>query len=417
MMPHECGPEAPPGRTVAYVMSRFPKLTETFVLEEMRAVERAGVRVLLHPLLRERAGIQHPAAAAWTARARYVPFVSWAVVGSNLWFLRHRPGRFLRAVAGALAGTWGSLNFTIGALGILPKVVHAARLMEEDGVDHVHCHFANHPAVAGFVVHRLTGIPFSFTAHGSDLHKDRHMLPQKVDEAAFVVTISADNRALIAAECGPVAEGKVHVIRCGVDTAAFTSGEDGASTGRLRVVCIGRMEEVKGQRHLLDACALAVASGLDLDCDLVGDGPDRRALQTHAATAGLGDRVHFRGPLPMPEVLRALRRADVLVLPSVPTRSGKREGIPVVLMEAMSCERPVVASRLSGIPELVDDGVNGFLVEPGDVEGIATALKRLAADPSLRERMGAAGRARVLRDHDVDANAARLVALFASGVT
>jgi hypothetical protein len=174
---------APPLR-VAYVMSRFPKLTETFVLEEMRALERAGVTIDLHPLIHEHGGVVHPEAARWEERARYTPLLSPSVLRSHAWFLAHRPLRYLSTLAGALIGTWGSARFFLGAVGMLPKVVHLARVLERDGVEHVHCHFASHPALAGHIVHRLTGIPYSFTAHGSDLHRDRHMLPQKVASAA-----------------------------------------------------------------------------------------------------------------------------------------------------------------------------------------------------------------------------------------
>ncbi len=180
-------------------MSRFPKLTETFILSEILAMDRAGVTVELYPLLRQRGEPVQPTASAWVERAHYLPFLSVAIVRSHLSFLRdgRRRRRYLAALRDLIAGTWRSPNFLLGGLGIFPKVVHAARAMEDDGIDHVHCHFANHPALAGFIVHRLTGIPYSFTAHGSDLHVDRTMLADKVREAAFVVTISRDNQRLI----------------------------------------------------------------------------------------------------------------------------------------------------------------------------------------------------------------------------
>ncbi|MGH3031025.1 MAG: colanic acid biosynthesis glycosyltransferase WcaL, partial [Gaiellaceae bacterium] len=182
--------DAPRRLKVAYVMSRFPKLSETFILGEMLAVGEHGVEVELYPLLRERAEVVHPEAEALCECARFQPFLSLPILRSQLHFLRRSPGAYLRALSAVLRGTWGSPNFVVGALGIFPKVVHAARLMEADGVAHVHCHFSSHPAVAGFVIRRLTGIPWSFTAHGSDLHVDRHMLREKVAEAAFVVAIS-----------------------------------------------------------------------------------------------------------------------------------------------------------------------------------------------------------------------------------
>jgi colanic acid/amylovoran biosynthesis glycosyltransferase len=402
---------AAPAR-VAYVMSRFPKLTETFVLGELLALERRGVPVDLYPLLRERASVVHPEAARLVARSRYEPFLSPAIVVSQLVWLRRRPGAYLRAWRDVLAGTWGSPNFFVGAIGCFPKVAHSARRMQAEGVTHVHCHFANHPAVAGLIVHRLTGIPFSFTAHGSDLHKDRRMLARKVAEAAFVATISHDNRRLIVAECGEHVAGKVHVVRAGVDTRLFTPSTLEQRRDALRIVCVGTLHEVKGQPYLIEACRLLARQGVDVRCRLIGGGPDERALRGQIEAAGLAESVVLAGPRTRQQIVDELRRADALVAPSVPTRAGRREGIPVVLMEAMSTGLPVVASAISGIPELVEDGVSGLLVPPGDAAAIARALRRLTADPALRERLGRAARSRVLAEFDLEDSAAELARRF-----
>jgi glycosyltransferase involved in cell wall biosynthesis len=397
---------------VAYVMSRFPKLSETFVLYELLAIEQAGVQVELYPLLRERADVMHPEAAALIARAHYQPFVSWPILLSQLHFLRRCPWRYLRTLCALLVGVAGSLNFVVGAIGIWPKVVHMARLMAADGVTHVHCHFASHPAVAGWIIQRLAGIPFSFTAHGSDLHVDRHMLPQKVAEAAFVLAISQYNRDLIIAECGPEAADSVRVLRCGVDPDVFQPQEQRPPGRRLRILCIGTLHEVKGQRHLLEACRLLTERGVDLRCTLIGDGPDQRMLSGLVVAWSLEDCVEFAGRRTRNEIAALLANADVLAAPSVPTSRGKREGIPVVLMEAMSAQVPVVASRLSGIPELVEDERTGLLVPPGDAAALASALQRLYDDPMLRRRLGCAGRDKVMREFNLQANAARLAGEF-----
>jgi len=394
---------------VAYVMSRFPKLTETFVLYEILAHRAAGLEVEVYPLLRQRTGVMHPEAGAVVDGAHYLPFVSIAIVRTQLRLLFTQPRTYLSTLWAVLRGTWGSFNFLVGAAAVFPKVVHAGQLMKASGVGHVHCHFANHPALAGYVIHRLTGIPYSFTAHGSDLHVDRHMLCEKVAEAAFVVPISKYNRELIVAECGGRWSGKLHVIHCGVDTEVFRP-LDGEPEGDhpLRIICIGTLHEVKGQRYLIDACRLLAEEKVEFECRLIGDGEDRASLGRQIRDAQLGGSVFLEGNLTRGEIAVRLRSADVLVAPSVPTRSGKREGIPVVLMEAMSAGLPVIASRISGIPELVDDGRSGLLAPPRDARALAAALRRLHDEPRIRQRLGSTGRAKVRRDFDIHRNAALL---------
>jgi colanic acid/amylovoran biosynthesis glycosyltransferase len=401
---------------VAYVMSRFPKLTETFVLDEMIAVERHGADVELFPLLRERTDRVHAEAVPWIPRAHYLPFLSPAILASNLALLVRRPRRYLGALGAMLAGTARSWNFLLGGIGIFPKVVHMSRRMEALGIRHVHCHFANHPALAGFLVHRLTGIPYSFTAHGSDLNVDRTMLPQKVREAAFVVTISETNRRLIEETCGGPAP-NLAVLHVGIDGRRFTPRDRAAAPGGqgdqpARILCVGTLHEVKGQRHLIAAARILAGRGIPFVLTFVGDGPDRAELEALAASVPAAGRVEFLGQQTRDRIVELLGTAELLVAPSVPTASGKREGIPVVLIEAMASGVAVVASHLSGIPELVEDGVTGLTVPPGDEAGLAGAIEGLLADPARRAQLAAAGRRRVEADFDLDANAARLVGMF-----
>ncbi|MDQ2694019.1 MAG: glycosyltransferase family 4 protein [Pseudomonadota bacterium] len=396
-------------------MSRFPKLTETFVLYEMVAVENLGATVEIYPLLRERQKAAHPEALRLSRRAHFHPFVSLPILRAQWFYLRRDWRAYLKLAWQVLRGTFGSVNFFIGALGVFPKAVRFAYEMERDGVAHVHCHFATHPAVAGLIIHRLTGIPFSFTAHGSDLHVDRTMLADKVRAAAFVVAISEFNKNVIVQECGEAWRDKVQVIHCGVDPEMLNAATARpASGGRLQILCVASFEEVKGHRHLVAACRQLSDQGIDYDCHLVGGGPLRAQVEAQLRQLGLESRFHVHGELTRPEVAELLARADVFVLASVPTAQGKREGIPVVLMEAMASGLPVVSSRLSGIPELVADGRSGILVEPGDSQGLARALAALQADPALRQAMGGAGLDKVRREFNLERNAARLLALFAA---
>jgi colanic acid/amylovoran biosynthesis glycosyltransferase len=200
---------------VAYIMSRFPKLTETFVLYEIQALEERGIHVEVLPLLPPGRGAQshvegasvaaklfdllrgsaagsvmHPEAATFVARAHYGPLLSREVILAQLHHLRRRPRAYLAAMTTLIRANWGSRRLLLGGLALFPRMALLARKVESLGIDHVHAHFATHPAAAAYVIRRLTGISYSFTAHGSDLHVDRHMLREKAGEAASVITIS-----------------------------------------------------------------------------------------------------------------------------------------------------------------------------------------------------------------------------------
>lgn len=399
---------------VAYMMSRFPKLSETFVLNEIAAMSAFGVPVEIYPLLREQQPVMHPDVGRWVSQARYVSWLSPRLLRAHARYLATQPATYLPLLVEVLRRNWGSRNLFIGALGTFPKAVQFADDAERRGVTHVHAHFATHPALAAFVVHRLTGIPFSFTAHGSDLHVDRRMLDAKVEAAAFVVAISRFNKEIIVRECGEGARAKVHVVHCGVDAAMFAPPAR-RHGGICRIVCVASLEEVKGHRFLIDACQLLRERGVVFECTLIGDGPERQALAEQIDRLGLADRIRLAGGLTRPAVIAHLEAADIAVLASHPTASGKREGIPVALMEAMAAELPVVSTAISGIPELVENGVSGLLVPSGRPDALAAAIERLAADAELRRRMGREGRQAVLREFDLHANACTLLTLCREG--
>ena len=399
-------------KKVAYIMSRFPKLTETFILYEMIALENAGIAVELFPLLKENQNVHHKEVARLIQKAHFHRFVSLPILAANVHFFLRKPLIYLRTIFEVLSGTFGSKNFFFGAIGILPKSVRFAYEMQNLGVEHVHAHFCNHPAVAAFIISRLTGIPFTFTAHGSDLHKDQRMLDKKVAAAAVAVTISDYNKEVMVKKCGEAMRDKIKVIHCGIDPSLFECHDRTGRRGALQILCVASYEAVKGHKFLVNACEILSKRGVDFTCHLVGYGPLRARVEAQIAALGLTERFVIHGGLPRSDVIELLKIADVFVLPSVPTPDGKREGIPVVLMEAMSSCLPVISSRLSGIPELVKDGENGFLTKPGDTAAIADALILLAEKPSLRDRFGRRGREFVAETFHLQKNSQQLFQLF-----
>lgn len=401
----------PPAR-IAYVMSRFPKITETFVFYEILAMDAMGLAVDVYPLLRERQQVSHPEAETWVKRARFQPFISLSILRAHAHFLRRAPGRYARVLWDVLRQTWGSRNFFIGAIGIFPKAVRFAYEMKQRRTTHIHAHFATHPTVAAFIAHRLTGLPFSFTAHGSDLHVDRRMLDIKVQASAFAVTISAYNKEVMVRTCGEHARSKIRIVHCGVDPSVFSPARRRPPGGPFEIACVASFEEVKGHRYLVAACRLLRERGVEFRCHLIGDGPLRQEVVRWIREAVLESSVVLHGSMARPDVARMLGSVDAAVLASYPTKEGKREGIPVALMEAMASGLPVVSTAISGIPELVESEVTGYLVPPCDAVALADALQALAADGDLRARMGAAGRQKVVQEFDIHANTRRLLDLF-----
>jgi glycosyltransferase involved in cell wall biosynthesis len=398
------------------VVSRFPAITETFILDELRELRARGVEVDVFPLFGARGGEVHAAFRA--LRLRTHPHRSWSLelAVAQLHWLRHRPVALLRAWAQALRASAASPKLLVRAPAVLLKAALIARRVEAMGVHHLHAHWATHPALAAWMVRALTGIPYSFTAHAHDLYVDRAMLREKVRDAAFVVTISEYNRRLLEEVCGPAARGKVHLVRCGVDLGEFAPAERHAPAIPT-FACVASLRPYKGHAVLLDAIALLRARGMTLRVVLVGDGPLRGALEAQAARLGIGDAVDLRGALPHEEIPGLLAAATAVVLPSVTQSDGQMEGIPVALMEAMAAGVPVVSTRLSGIPELVRDGEGGLLVPERDPAALADAMARLATDASLAARLAAGARRIVERDFDRARNVDVLEALLSGAAS
>ncbi len=393
------------------MVSWFPALTETFILDELRELAARGVEVDVLPLFGARGGEVHAAFGALRGRTHYQRSLSWELAAAQLHWLRRKPRVLLRAWAAALRANAPSRKLLVRTPAVLLKAAVVARRVEGMGVDHVHAHWATHPALAAWLVRELTGIRYSFTGHAHDLYVDRAMLREKVAGAEFVVTISDFNRRLIEEVCGDAARGKVHVVRCGVDLAEFAPVPR-RPPGVPAFACVASLRPYKGHAILLDAVSLLRARGIAVRVVLVGDGELRRELEARVAREGLAGIVELRGALPHEEVPAVLAGATAMVLPSVTQRDGQMEGIPVALMEAMAMGVPVISTRLSGIPELVRDGGGGLLVPERDPAALAAAMERLAGDPALAARLGEGARRAVAEDFDRARNVARLEQLF-----
>jgi glycosyltransferase involved in cell wall biosynthesis len=282
--------------------------------------------------------------------------------------------------------------------------------LRRKGVVHLHNHFANSSGSVAMLTSVISGIPFSFTEHGPAIFFEpaRWRIDEKVARARFVACISHFCRSQIMLFSDQAHWGKLAIVHCGVMPERYGQAPRNASGGHAsggHVLFVGRLDPVKGVPLLLQAFAAVRARHPGARLSVVGDGPARGALEAQAQDLG-AEGVSFLGYRTQDEVAALLEQADMLVLPSF------AEGVPVVLMEAMASRIPVIASQVAGVPELVADGVSGFVVPPGDLATLTDRLDRLLADPDLCARMGQAGRAAVVAGFDVDREAAWLLALF-----
>jgi glycosyltransferase involved in cell wall biosynthesis len=394
---------------VAYLVSRFPQTSETFLLREVIAVSgQPGIDLELHSLFPSPDEPVHPGSREWTERM----FRPGAVAGlrDSLWWALRRPLRLTGAVGAVIRDYRHRPGVLARALLTVPAAASHARRLRSLRVEHLHAHFANYPALGAWIVSRLAGIPYSFTAHAHDLYVYEDGLERKVRGARFAVAISEFNRELLVRAGGNGTP--VHVVHCGVAPDAYDQRARKPAGASPVVLCVAGLREYKGHRYLLEALAAPEGACASARLRLVGDGPLRKELERMAEDLGIAGRVDFLGAQPEDRVSEELERADLFVLPSVVAADGNTEGIPVALMEALAIGIPTVATRVSGVPELVRDGETGLLAEPEDPASLRAAMERLLSEPERSARMVAAGRLLVEREFDVERSAERLARLF-----
>jgi glycosyltransferase involved in cell wall biosynthesis len=393
---------------LAYVVSRFPHASETFIARELAALEDLrGEPIELLSLFPPVDSTLHPSAARFAERLTR-PGATEAIAAMGWWAVR-RPLRLGSCLGVVVREHLRSPAVLWRALVTLPLAAAHARVIRRRGVEHVHAHYATYPALSAWICRRLAGTPYSITAHAHDIFVDQSMLRRKLAEARFTVTVSEFNRRYLTRYADPT---RIQVVHAGIDASAYTFRPRSVPReGPVRALCVASLQEYKGHAVLLEA--LAGAPGLErVELELVGAGPLRAELEDQVERLGLSQRVRFAGSVPEDVVRELLERADLLVLPSVVARDGQMEGLPVVLMEALASGVPVVATRLSGVPELVMDERTGLLAAPGDPTDLRDALDRVVSgrfEPDLAE-----GRALVERAFDVVRSAAQLAHLFES---
>jgi glycosyltransferase involved in cell wall biosynthesis len=424
---------------LAYICHIFPHLTQTFVYWEVEELRRAGLRLTVFSMKRPETTMLSEECRYLIQDTIYLPaVVSVSVLISQLFWLLRAPGTYLRTLTLVTRGRYrydngprlwlhGMVDFARGA--------HLARLIGRNGdFAHLHAQFADDACTTTLVASLLTGIAFSFRSHTSP---NPQLIQEKLKLAKFVVSASLYDQRVLVHWCGdrsaatPGGAEKIHVNRLGVPLDRYQATDEGGESGAQErrfdpqlptlgpdplILSVGTLCAKKGFEYLVRACRLLADRGIGFRCLIVGDGPDRLRLTELITLLKLEDQVSLI-PYRSQEELRVLyRNAAVFALPCIFPLDGNVDVIPLVLQEAMAMARPVVSTPISGIPELIQEGVNGLLAPEKDHEALAEALARLLTDHGLAQRLGRAGRETVERHFDLTTNGSQLARIISGEV-
>jgi glycosyltransferase involved in cell wall biosynthesis len=390
------------GAPVAYILKRYPRLTETFILNEIRAMERLGERLHVFSLLPPEPPPHHPMVSQVRAPVHAPPA---SLLGKVRGLLRAHatvlatsPLGYARALATTMRWTLTSskpvsLWRQFVRAGVVAEVCRAQK------VRHLHAHFANAPTTVAHLAHLMTGIPFSFTAHAKDIYLSRpQVLRRHLQAATFASTCTGYNVTYLRQLAPQIAAEKIRLVYHGIDLEIFGGAEASnraPSCSPPLVLSVGRLVPKKGHEDLIRACAALRRAGIKFQCVIIGSGPLRDDLASAIASRRLEGLVSLRGAMTHAELIEFYRRAELFVLAPRIAEDGDRDGIPNVIAEAMAMGVPVIATDISGIPELVRHGETGLLVPSRDPVAMARAMRQLLLDRALASRLADAARRRL----------------------
>ncbi len=400
---------------IAYLISRYPALSHTFILREVLELRNLGIAietVSVNPPDRplDELGPEEQAEALRTFVLKDQSLAN--LIAALLWTVVLEPLGLLRGFRMALRLSGYQPRVLLKRVFYLLEAIVVGQWMRTRALRHLHVHFATPASTVALLAKEIFGIEFSMTVHGPDEFYEvtEYHLTEKIEAASFVCTIGHYCRSQLMKLSDPKHWGKIDVSPLGVDPEKFRRAMVRASSSEIEILCVGRLVPAKGQAILVEAVALLKGKGFPVKVTFAGDGPDRARLEGAAVRLGIASACRFLGGVNPEKVRDLYEAADLFVLPSF------AEGIPVVLMEAMAMEVPCITTRITGIPELIESGAQGLLVAPSDVNGLAEAIERLWSGPEFRKELAVAGRRKVESSFNLKPNVAKLGAIFASRI-
>jgi glycosyltransferase involved in cell wall biosynthesis len=442
MIQFDGGSRGPAEGEIGYVLKSYPRMSETFIANEIYLLEQLGLKLRLFSILDRRDPQRHAVIDAIRAPVEYLPqvtpldeapFLTWLsrngpkFLGSHWRLLKARPVNYARTmfVALGLAFKHRRTSWRRPKASFIKEFLQAGAIAQSvlaaGAIRHLHAHFCHSSTTVAMFASRLCGLPFSFTAHAKDIYVHElnpgDLLQSKLRRAKFVVTCVRANQEHLASL--GIKNTPIYSIYHGLDTRRFAPLAaplaDGSAEGTATpiLLSVGRLVEKKGFPVLIEACRLLKERGYRFRCQIIGGpGPCERQVASLIQELGLEDLVALAPAVTQEELREVYRQATLFVLPCQITDNNDRDGIPNVLVEAMASELPVVSTNISGIPELIEHGVNGLLAPQKDAPALADAIAKLLDAPALRRKLGVAAREKVCRAFDSESNILALHRLF-----
>jgi len=398
---------------IAYITHSFPLLTETFVYREVWSLEHKGFRIATFAIWKPNRNKLPQEARHLVDSSYYVFPISWPrFLEAHLYFLGTRPNKYLGTLFFVLTRRGESIKNKRRTFFHFCEAVYLAMEMKRQHIRHIHAHFAINATTIALVISRLLDITFSFTAHNS-FYTDRVILKEKVRAAQFIIAISEFTRQFLTRlvpEDG--IDDKIHIAHCGLSLDDFSPPNPKPVNDIPVLLCVAQLVERKGAPVLVEACRILAERGATFRCVIVGDGPQRILVEQLVEQYALQEYVELTGVVFQENLKKYLDQAGIFVLPCITASNGDMDGIPVVLMEAMAMEIATVSTYVSGIPELIEDGRNGLLVDEKNPVALADAMQRLLADSELRMKLGKSARQKIAEEFNINRSTAQLATLF-----
>ena len=391
---------------LVYVIGTYPVLTSTFIDREIKFLRQQGVDLQVLAIRSPQANTPFSQDQRELQRGViYVLPVTWhSFILSHVYFAFLHPKRYFSTLSYLISRPHPSLKARFMSLLHFAEGVYAAHLLRKRPIHELHAHFVERAATVALVVGRFLDKPYSLSVHaGPDIFADPILLREKIMEARHVATCTRYNKSHIENIIGQALDHKISCIHHGLDLEVYSPAPPEPNERPL-ILSVGQLAERKGFVHLIKGCRELRDRGYDFRCHIVGRGPQSQELEALIKELALEDTVTLCGALPHEEVIEEYQQATMFVLPCVQASNGNLDGIPNVLAEAMAMQVPVITSNISGIPELIDDQVNGLLTPPGDDAALVSAMARLFNETALREELGRNGRQSVIEKFNIDRN-------------